>query len=85
VPGSGGGPVTTFAVPKAPTTAPTAPTTAATTAGTPAGGQNQVSPPTASPPGLFSPGGGSGGGGLLPGRRVGQQGSSGGQNLGFGP
>ena len=77
---AGGGPVTTFAVPKSPTTPPPVPTTAApiTTAAT-SSGQNQGSPPTASPPGQNNQGGGDGFG---PG---GQRGSGGGQNLGYGP
>jgi membrane peptidoglycan carboxypeptidase len=79
VPGAaGGGPVTTFAVPKSPTTVAPAPTTPATSAST----ANQGSPPTATPPGLFGRGGG---GSVGPGRRVGQQGFGGGQNLGYGP
>ncbi len=84
VPGyAGGGPVTTFAVPKSPTTAPPVPTTAAPlTTAAPSSGQNQGSPPTASPPGQYNQGGGAGFG---QGGRVGQRGSGGGQNLGYGP
>jgi len=84
VPGvAGGGPVTTFAVPKSPTTAPPVPTTAApiTTAAT-SSGQNQGSPVTASPPGQNNQGGGDGFGA---GGGAGQHGFGGGQNLGFGP
>jgi membrane peptidoglycan carboxypeptidase len=77
---AGGGPVTTFAVPKSPTTAPPVPTTAApiTTAAT-SSGQNQGSPPTASPPGQNNLGGGDGFG------QGGQRGAGGGQNRGYGP
>jgi penicillin-binding protein 1A len=80
---AGGGPVTTFAVPKSPTTPPPAPTTAApvTTAAT-SSGQNQGSPPTASPPGPNNQGRGDGFG---QGGRVGQRVAGGGQNLGYGP
>ncbi len=90
VPGSaGGGPVTTFAVPKSPTTAATLPTTAAPATAQTQGVQTQSTPPTATPPGLLDKGGGGGqpgfGGGGQQGFGGGGQGGHHGQNHGYGP